>query len=85
MLIHESPALSHDTLESLLDSAPAAIPEALQVGRFLGEVPAEDVYALVTELNDALGRELTYGWLVMQYALTIILCAQQVVHLSVSF
>ena len=44
--VHEAPPLSLNTLESLLDSAPAAIPEALQVGRFLGEVPAEDVYDL---------------------------------------
>ena len=39
--------LGHFLASAALDSAPAAIPEALQVGRFLGEVPAEDVYALV--------------------------------------
>ena len=75
--VHEAPPVALDVLEELLHFAPAAIPEALQIGHYLDVVESDDVYALVTRINNALGEELTDGRLIMQYAISI-LCMQQV-------
>lgn len=67
--VHEAPPVALDVLEELLHLAPAAIPEALQIGHYLDVMESEVVYALVTRIH-SLEEELTRsnGRLIMRYA-----------------
>ena len=72
-----------DYLESLLSDAHKALPEAIAIGKWLTELPQQNVDAMVKQVHSVISGELD-GRLATQYALYI-LCAQEVTQESIWF
>lgn len=66
---NEAPPVTVDTLDILLNKAPAVLPEAICIGTHLSTLKPGRVYSVVSAINDALEGELTDGCLAVHYAL----------------
>ncbi len=79
--VANSPGVELDTLDTILNRAVAAFPDALRVGHKVLAMDAEDVYSIRDRIQQSCGENFTDSRLATHYAM-LSACAMQV---SVSF
>ncbi len=72
----DAPPATPDVLNGLLHNAPSALPQAVQIGRFLKLIDAEFLLSAVEKIQEQLGHTID-GRLAMQYAISLT-CAEKV-------
>ena len=71
----DPPPATPDVLDSLIHNAPAALPQAVQIGMFLKLTDARSLQPTVEKIQTQLGYKID-GRLAMQYALSLT-CAEK--------
>lgn len=74
--VYDAPPVTVDTLDNLLKDAPSALPEIIQIGKYMKNMTTNYIYKVVKKIEEVTRRGID-GRLVMQYALCIV-CTQEV-------
>lgn len=79
---YKAPPVTADSLEDILTNAPAAIPDAIQIGQDVVAVDSSTLNNMAEQIKDVVGDANIDSRLAMQYAFSV-LCAQEVCRLAV--
>lgn len=79
---YKAPPVTADSLEDILTNAPAAIPDAIQIGQDVVAVDSSTLNNMAEQIKDVVGDANIDSRLAMQYAFSVH-CAEEVCRLAV--